>query len=111
MKKLKLISVILLCFTYLLAFLNNRLGAYERVRDTITARNSPEFQCPSISDTTGRTITITKPWGRVVFFQGFPRSLILNHGSQTDLLPGFSVDGEFGAVECKKKWRHIFHFI
>ena len=50
-------------------------------------------------DTTGKIVTKNMSWGTVVFYQGFPRSLRLEHGSREDLLPGLMDDRGFGGVE------------
>ena len=47
----------------------------------------------------GETTAVQKNWGEVVFYRGFPRSLMLRLGSGADLLPGFSQEKEYGAVE------------
>lgn len=57
-------------------------------------------------DTVGRTVTVGRHWGKVVFFQGFPRSLKLKYGSGEDLLPGFALNEFLGAVEYNFKGKN-----
>src|SRR3989338_7803289 len=46
-------------------------------------------------------ITVSHHWGKVVFQNGFPESLVLNYGSGEDLLPGLKESHGLGAVEYK----------
>jgi|GEM_PF-1188096 len=49
-------------------------------------------------DTTDKIVSVQQDWGQVVFYQGFPRSLTLDHGSGQNLLPGLGDTRELGAV-------------
>ena len=66
------------------------------VRQRRVASFSP-FHAPP-----GETTTVQNGWGDVVFYRGFPCSLVLRLGSGADLLSTAPRGKEYGAVEWRE---------
>jgi len=63
---------------------------------------SPFSAGSASAEAADKIITLKKSWGMIVFYRGFPRSLLLHLCSGADLLPGLLQSKEYGQVQYRE---------